>query len=196
MGRPSGFERGEVLDRAMDLFWRTGYNATSIPELEAATGLGRGSIYNAFGDKEGLFVEVLERYRERYGTAHLAHLAHERPREGIRLMLSAIVDRMARAKLPPGCLVANTIVECDATGPKIQAMMRSGERALETAFRATIVRGIERGDLPPETDATAMAQYFAAVTQGLAVVHRASRDVKRLRNVIDTAMAVWPAPSA
>ena len=76
MARPKEFDAEKVLATAADVFWRRGYEVVSIQDLEAATGLGRGSLYNAFGDKEGLFIAALDRYIERHGAAPFRHLSN------------------------------------------------------------------------------------------------------------------------
>src|SRR5258707_15806395 len=102
------FDREEVLDSAALLFWRNGFDGTSVQDLEVATGLGRGSLYNAFGDKAGLFRAALARYAEQQGGPPLRHLADTDVFAGLSRMLREIVDRMREPGRPRGCLVTNT----------------------------------------------------------------------------------------
>src|SRR3984957_10866433 len=106
------FNRNEVLDRAMEVFWRNGYQATSIQDLVEATGVNRGSLYTTFGDKRGFFLAILERYSVRFGEPMMAELNDPNPRRAIERMLEAIVRRTGDSRWPRGCLFTNTALEC------------------------------------------------------------------------------------
>ena len=94
------FDRGDVLERAMAVFWRNGYQATSIQDLVDATGINRGSLYTTFGDKRGLFLAVLEHYSHRFGEPMMAELKDPDPRRAIERMLEAIVRRNRDSRWP------------------------------------------------------------------------------------------------
>src|SRR5271154_5098478 len=111
------FDREDVLDRAALVFWRDGFQATSIQDLEAATGLGRGSLYNAFGDKASLFRAVLSRYAETQGGPPLLHLADPDVLAGLSRMLHEIAGRMGEPGRPRGCLITNTCVNGGGGAP-------------------------------------------------------------------------------
>lgn len=191
MARPSSFERTDVLDRALEAFWKTGYRATSIPELEAATGLGRGSLYNSFGDKEALFLAVIERYQQRFSAPPLAHLQRENVEDGIRNMLLAIIERMGRKDLPSGCLIANSVAECVGDGA-VDSVISGSLAQLEHTLDIAIKRAAKCGQIPADTKSLPLARFFVAISQSLALVHRASGDVKRLRDIVNVAMTSWP----
>ena len=89
------FDRDDLLDHAMTVFWRNGYQATSIQDLVEATGVNRGSLYATFGDKRGLFLAVIEHYSDRFGKPVMAELNDPDPRRAIERMLEAIVGRTA-----------------------------------------------------------------------------------------------------
>src|SRR5215467_9445236 len=94
------FDRGQVLDRAMALFWSRGYEATSIRDLVKATGINRGSIYGTFGDKKGLFLAVLDHYGEKVGQPLMAELSDPHPRRAIERMFDSIIRRTADPRFP------------------------------------------------------------------------------------------------
>jgi AcrR family transcriptional regulator len=102
------FDPNEVLDRAMALFWRRGYEATSIEDLVEATGINRGSIYATFGDKKRLFLAVLDRYAEKVAKPLIAELSDADPRRAIERMFDSIIRRTGDPSLPRGCLNTNT----------------------------------------------------------------------------------------
>ncbi|HTU68968.1 MAG TPA: TetR/AcrR family transcriptional regulator [Candidatus Baltobacteraceae bacterium] len=192
MGRPKDFVIDEVLDRAAGVFWRAGYEATSIPELEAATGLGRGSLYNAFGDKERLFLAALDRYQTKFGGPPLAQLEHEDVGEGIRCMLLAIVERMTSPGVPPGCLMTNSAVACTGNATPIESAVSRNVANMELSLERAIERAIHTKQIPATADARQLARFYAAVALSLGVVHKACAGAAWLRDVVEVAMQTWP----
>ena len=127
------FDRGEVLDRAMVLFWKRGYEATSIRDLVAATGINRGSIYATFGDKKRLFLAVLDRYGEKIAKPLMAELADPDPRRAIERMFDSIIRRTSDPRFPRGCLNTNSSLECPGSGDEITRKIADGFGRQESA---------------------------------------------------------------
>ena len=194
MSRPKEFENDDVLDRAGELFWKFGYQATSIPELEAATGIGRGSLYNTFGDKEALYLAALGRYQVKFGAPLRSHLNDENVGDGIRKMLEAVVDRMVRSDVPNGCLNTSSCVENDGRSKRISSVVAANLDSIESHLQDAIQRAIRTKQIPRITNAKQLARFFVAVAQSLGVINRASSDVTRLSDIVAVAMNVWPAP--
>src|SRR5712692_11429413 len=112
MPRPRSFDEDAVLDQAVQLFWERGYEGTSLADLETHIGLGRQSLYNAFGDKQTLFLKALERYQRAVMEKVLAHLnASGAGLDAIRAFFKATVESLTAAGPRRACLVANTILE-------------------------------------------------------------------------------------
>jgi len=192
MARVKEFDLERVLDRAADAFWRLGYEATSIQDLEDATGLGRGSLYNAFGDKEGLFLAALERYGAKYGSLPLRHLEEHDVGRGIRRMLEEILARMKDPKNPQGCLLTNACLQVRGSteiANKVAANMRVMEDRLERA----IARAKDSSQIRADAEPRQLARFYSAVAQSLGVAHKALRDTRRLNDIIEVAMQAWPA---
>src|SRR5260370_15325638 len=105
------FERSEVLDRAMAVFWRRGYDATSIRDLVEATGINRGSIYGTFGDKKGLFLAVLAHYAEEVAKPLMAELSDPDPRRAIERMSDSTIRPASAPRFPPGSPDTNPSLE-------------------------------------------------------------------------------------
>ncbi len=185
------FDRNEVLDRAMSVFWQSGYQATSIQDLVDATGVNRGSLYATFGDKCGLFLAVLDHYAERIASPTMTELDDPDPRRAIEGMFESIIRRNSDPAWPRGCLDTNTSLECpnagDIIGRKIAERMVRQESAIYHVLR----RAQREGSLDPKQDARAMARFFLGVAQGLNVVNRAAPDPKRLKDMVKVAMRVW-----
>lgn len=192
MGRPKDFVTDDVLDRAAEVFWRCGYEATSIPDLEAATGLGRGSLYNTFGDKERLYLAALRRYQDKFGSHALSKLDEDDVGAGIRLMFEALVERMSRSDNPPGCLMTNSTIECDGSSREIESLVATNIVRMEALVEKAIARAIETEQIVRTTDAKRLARFYVAIAQSLGVLHKASPDMDRLRDVVDVAMQSWP----
>jgi len=187
------FERSEVLDRAMVLFWRRGYEATSIQDLVEATGINRGSIYGTFGDKQGLFLAVLDHYSEKIAKPMMSELSDPDPRRAIERMLDSIVRRTSDPSFPRGCLNTNTSLECPATGDAITRKIAAGFGQQESAIYRVLHRAQVEGLLDSSLDLRALARFFVAVAQGMNVVNKAMPDPRILRDVSRVAMTVWGA---
>lgn len=184
------FDPEEALYRAMLVFWRKGYDGTSVQDLEAATGLGRGSLYNAFGGKESLFLTILVRYGERFGAPPLRHLAEEDVREGLRRTLDAQVERLTQPGIPRGCLIVNTALAEDGSD-RIGDRVTGAVRGMEVAFAAAFDRARAAGQIA-ESDVAGLASFYASVMVSLAAMHKARCGRETLERIAGTAMRAWP----
>lgn len=196
MGRVMEFDRETVLDRASELFWRLGYEVVTVQDLESATGLGRGSLYNAFGDKEGLFMAALDRYVAKYGSAPFRHLSGRDVAKGIRAMLDAIIERMSDPKNPRGCLLTNASLGFGTGSSRIDANVSSKIRAMEDVLEEAITRARDDGQIPADADPKQLARFYCAIAQSLGVTHKALGDAAALRDIVTVAMRSWPARPA
>ncbi|MFG1953999.1 TetR/AcrR family transcriptional regulator [Micromonospora sp. NPDC048830] len=166
-GRPRSFDRDVALDQAIRLFWRNGYEATSIRDLSEALGIGTPSLYNAFGDKQALFTEAVGVYDREYGEFIEAALAEEpTAAAAIARILSEAPARYTRRGLPAGCLVVSGDAGCtDATIRRSLQRLRSHKTRLLTD---KINADIATGQLPEDTDAAGWAGYVMVVLSGMA----------------------------
>lgn len=185
------FDRDAALDAIMRLFWAKGFDATSIQMLEAATGLGRGSLYNAFGDKEAIFLAALRRYAETAAAPVSAFLNDAGVEHGLRRFFAAGIERMCEPGRPPGCLLVNSCAAASGSpeGARFAAASLSG---MEEAFAAAFAAAKSAGALPEYADARALARFFSAVTQSLALLRRSGADRETLEDVADTALRALP----
>lgn len=189
------FDRNDVLNRAMTLFWRKGYQATSIQDLVQATGINRGSLYATFGDKCGLFLAVLDHYSEKVGRPQMAELNDPDPRRAIERMFESIVRRTSDPKWPRGCLNTNTSLECPSAGDDIGRKIAERLSQQESAIYHALRRAQAEGSLDPAQDVRALARFFVGVAQGLNVVNKAVPDPTILNDMVKVAMRVWDAAS-
>jgi AcrR family transcriptional regulator len=190
-GRPRQFDRAAALEAALGLFRRHGYDATSLSQLTRAMGISPPSLYAAFGNKKRLFFEAVERYVDGGATAARAAADEPSARESIRRrLLAAAGDPSARGV---GCLVVVGALSCSPGARDVEASLRRRRRSTEKAMRDRIQRGIHEGELDAGTDTAALAKFYAAVVQGIAVQARDGAAPDELRAVADAAMRAWPA---
>ncbi|MGI3167954.1 TetR/AcrR family transcriptional regulator [Pseudooceanicola sp. C21-150M6] len=149
-GRPRSFDEGEVLDRAMQVFWRRGYAETSVADLVAATGLERASLYAAFGDKQGLYLAVLTRYTARMMGLFDASLTAGDPAARLTEFYRAAIAVYSDDSVPRGCLLSNTAGVAAAELPAVRSFLEDALTEADTALTAFLR---EHGFSQPETRA-------------------------------------------
>lgn len=166
MGRPRSYDRDDVLECAMELFWRKGFEGAHLQELVEVTGLNRFSLYNEFGGKDGLFREALDRYLDQSRLAYEATLACEpRGLDNIRRYFESI--HFARGY--HGCMMINTLTEKHIVSAASFRRARAYARDAERLFLENVRAAQESGELNRARDPEALAGLLAALDQGLAV---------------------------
>jgi AcrR family transcriptional regulator len=155
MGRPREFDTDEALDRALEVFWRRGYEGTTIPGLTEAMGINRPSLYAAFGNKESLFRRALDRYAE--GPAAYVREALDEPtaRAVAERLLGGAVELLTDPRNPRGCLVVQGALACGESAEPVRRELLSRRLAREAAIRDRFERARADGDLPADTDPAA-----------------------------------------
>jgi AcrR family transcriptional regulator len=157
-GRPRGFDRDAALDKAVQVFWREGYDGATVATLCAATGLNPPSLYAAFGDKARLFEAALDRYQASSGAFAAAALSEEPTAEAaIRRLLHEAADRLAGDGQPCGCLV----VAGAGSDPAAREAALARRRLSQDAITARIEQGAAAGELPPDADPQALARSWS-----------------------------------
>jgi len=173
------FDRNEILNRAMKLFWVRGYEATSIRDLVETLGISRGSTYTTFGDKEGVFIAAIDHYLETVAKNLEAELSDPDPRRAIERMFDSIVQRTSDPRLPRGCLIVNTSLECPTSGDAITRKVAEAFGRQESAIYRVLLRAQAEGSLATTVDARALGRFFLGVAQGLNVINKAVADPER-----------------
>ncbi|MCX4971517.1 TetR/AcrR family transcriptional regulator [Streptomyces sp. NBC_00620] len=190
-GRPRSFDRETALEKAILAFWEHGYEATSVSDLTRVMGIGAPSLYAAFGDKRSLFDEVVRVYGTRYGSFGDRALAEEpTARAAVERMLREAAAEYTDPDHPHGCLVVHAATNC--TSPEVEASLRELRNANIAAFETRVKAGIAAGELPPETDASALARHTGAMIQGMSQQARDGATREDLEALAELAMAVWP----
>ncbi|MBL0940885.1 MAG: TetR/AcrR family transcriptional regulator [Gemmatimonadaceae bacterium] len=189
MARPRSFDEDQVIDRVTRTFWERGYANTSITDLEAATGLGRQSLYSAFGDKHALFLKALERYAT-YGdlqTPAAAYNSHA-PLVQLKCMLRSTIDFATSPDAPGACLMVQAMLEFGENDPAVQSCCKANNSRVETWVGRLIAEATANKTLAPSLNPLAvttlvMAQYYA-----IPVMARAGVPGDQLRSSVDLLM--------
>ena len=185
MARKKEFDREEVLEKAMDVFWRQGYEATSIQDLVDCMGINRGSLYDTFTDKRTLFLNAIAHYRQTVVEQAFTRLAAPgASKQAIIDHFHTMVDRTIADGKRWGCLMTNTIVELSAHDAAISACTQANLQQIESAFYQALVRAQQQGELSPEHDLRALARYLTASMQGLRVISKVTPDPDVLRDIV------------
>lgn len=190
MGRPRAFDDEVVLERAMEAFWTHGYGATLPAQLAEATGIAKGSLYNAFTNKRMLFDRCLDLYQQK--IAEMAQGLLGLPgstKDCLRTALRSVVDDDLSQPQRRGCLIGNTAVELAGEDAEIAAKLRRMQDESTNWFAARIQRGQLDGDVTRDRDARALAEHFANTLAGLRVMAM-THDAPALHRIIDTALTV------
>ncbi|MEI2416842.1 TetR/AcrR family transcriptional regulator [Orrella sp. JC864] len=178
----------------MHVFWRQGYETTTVQDLTAAMGITAPSLYAAFGDKEGLYMAAVAYYRARYGE-HGRQILDSVPqaRAAVRALLEYMAYNMCDPELPSGCMVINSAVNCTAASSHVQEAVADCRAEGVAWLQARIERGVREGDVPAGTDCAALAAFYFAVASGMSLQARDGADCATMHAIIESAMAAWPA---
>lgn len=177
MARQKSFDPDDALDKAMRLFWRRGYHATSIQDLVEATGINRASLYGTFGDKEQLFLAAIERYLAVVNRKRLAKLrANPSPRSALIAYFEDLIAFATGEGRELGCLLTNSAVEFGERGEGIGRRIYGLFDEAEETLAGLIERAQERGEVPPDKDPRALARFVLTMINGMRVMSRVKPD--------------------
>lgn len=190
MARTKEFERDEVLDRAMDLFWRQGYEATSLADLTEHLRIARQSLYDTFGDKRALYLAALDRYCERFGVRAGLELPTDVPvrrviREALAVSIQSAVSSEGR-----GCMLVGAAAERCPRDEDVLRRFCGNTDALQRAFSRRLEVAVRNGELARHHSPRALARHFVNTILGIQISARAGTDREALDEIADVAVAV------
>lgn len=192
--RPRQFDEEAVLDAASEQFWTTGYAGTSMDAIAAATGLGKGSLYGAFGGKQQLFLRIFESYCTRVAATVADGLTgpDEAAYDRLCAHIHAAAAGIGSDTRHRGCLLAKGAAELSEHDPDVTARSRRTLEGIATVLAEDIRAAQRHGDLDPAADADRLAHLVLAVLRGMEALGKAGIDADRLAGVADTAIALLP----
>ena len=195
MPRPRSKSREELIARAMPLFWRQGYHATSMDALVKATGVARGGIYADFEGKDGLFRACLEAYRKMVAGPAIELLQAEGAGvEAIKAYFDFFIAKHERNGMPgPGCFVANAMTEMAPHDPEIAEIVSAHNKALQKAFTQCLKNAQGESAKLSNKELKDLAEFLVTSSQGLWSYARSTRDIGSLRNFSDTLVGLLKA---
>jgi AcrR family transcriptional regulator len=191
-GRPLSFDREDALHKAMMLFWRHGYEATSLNDLTTTLGVKPSSIYSVFGDKKRLFLEAVSRYLSGPITSESIIDQAGDGREAALGLLKAAAEGFTGQDTPAGCLLASSAISCSDAANDVKEELAAIRRGIELRLRNKVISSIAAGKLPAHTSADALASLTMAVIQGMSTLARDGAPRAKLLTLVDTAMLAWP----
>jgi len=197
MARPREFDERSALQRAMRVFWRKGFAATSLADLLKATGLSKSSLYQTFTDKRSLFLDALETYRQ----ARLRHLRDKlndgRPaRQSLEAFFAEMLGHATEKERSYGCMSCNEAVELSPDDEEVRKLVAADFQAVEDLFADAIRRGQDDGSIRNHDSSRALARFLTVNLQGLQVMARARVDASRLSDNVKVMLSAFDQPGA
>lgn len=194
-GRPRSFDEDAVLDAALDVFWKHGFQSASLSELTRATNLSKPSLYSAFGDKKSLYLKALKQYLNRLAGSHGEALNGEKDsREAVEAYLGSIARMLTDPELPGGCFIVTGTADigCTIVPEEVEDALKEALKGSETMLREHLYQAQRKGDLPKSASPEHLAALFFTVIAGMAVQAKSGAREDKLKDIIKAAMTAWP----
>ena len=191
MARPKEFIPDEAIEKAMQVFWHQGYEATSMEDLLTAMNLNRGSLYDTFGDKRQLFLKVIDRYCHGFVGEKFSLLDQPGPAlPTLRLFIRGMIEGGLADPQRRGCLIANTVMELSPHENEIAGTLRQVLKMAENTFFRVLIRAKEQGELNNDKDPRALARFLTTMMQGTIVMIKAGASADAVNETAETALSV------
>lgn len=191
MARTKEFDPDQALAKAMGLFWRLGYENTSLEALMDEMGIAKQSLYDTFGDKRALYLKALAYYRDQTNSG-MQRMFDETPsvKDGFAKLLSGLVSE-TRAQHERGCLLLSANLQRDTRDAEVADFLRDNQARVEAIFIQALRRAQKQRELPRTQDPAALARFFVVTIQGMRAMARLKSDRKALEQVARVALAVF-----
>lgn len=185
MPRPKAFNESQVLQKAVDLFWRKGYHATSIQDVVDTLGINRASLYDTYGDKHTLFVKALEKYSDHQTHSMIQFLQGPGSAlEKVRVLLEMTVKATLTDREHKGCFMVNAAMELINQDPEIARIAADHQREIESALEQIIRQGQQSGEITTKQEVRALAQFVYCSLNGLWLAGKMHPDRSALEHIV------------
>lgn len=189
VGRPREFEEDRVLDAAMNIFWNQGYEGTSLKDLCSATGLHKGSLYQAFGDKHQLFLKSLKYYMEQsFKEVAASAYLHDSPMANLRSLLKEITIKCIEGE---GCMVINSLVEMAPHDQEVKQMIDQSYAMKQRFLTDLIDRAQRDGEITIKQDPDRLAAVLMVTLAGLAATVKGFSNTDHVSYVLEDVLSSW-----
>ena len=190
MVRQKEFDTEEILDKAIEVFWKKGYSSTSIQDLVDYLGIGRGSLYNTFENKHTIFLAALDRYTSRRITNLLRTLTEDSPKESFRKMFRNYIIDILNDNENKGCFLINATTELAGTDPEVAKRIKWGQGQMDDCLTDALRSAKQKGELAQDRDPRALSLFFSNTMKGLRVMAKSNPRREELEAVVNTALTV------
>ena len=191
-GRPRSFDREAALAKITELFWRQGYDATSVADLTESIGVNTPSLYAAFGNKEKAYCEAADYYRQNEGSLIWENVeAQSSARDAVAIMLQTSADEFTRSNKPRGCMIVLGALSTADSNANVVKRMKDYRAEARVKLEAKIQSGIENGELPATADANSIACFYCSVQQGMSVRARDGASREEIKKTAELALLGW-----
>jgi TetR/AcrR family transcriptional regulator, transcriptional repressor for nem operon len=191
MPRPKEFNPDEAIEKAMQVFWHKGYEATSMEDLLTAMDLNRGSLYDTFGDKRQLFLKVIDRYCHGFVGEKCSLLKQPGPAlPALRRFILGMIEGGLADPQRRGCLIANTVMELSPHEKEIAGTLRQVLKMVEDTFFQVLSRAKQQGELSKDKDPRTLARFLATMMQGTIVMIKAGAPADAVIQTAETTLSI------
>jgi TetR/AcrR family transcriptional regulator, transcriptional repressor for nem operon len=193
MAGKKAFHPDQALDKAMNLFWERGYEGSSVEDLVQCTGIGRGSLYDTFGDKHSLYLAALDRYCTMNHTYLIEFEQQSGPlRELLERFFMGYVDLLLSDPARRGCFLVNANIELAPHDPEVSQRVQTAYHEIEEVFYRRLIKAQAVDELPWTHDPHKLARFLLATLISIRVLARVHADRDMLRDIVKTALLVFP----
>lgn len=192
MARSKDFDENEVLAKAVSLFWRKGYNGTSMQDLVDTLGISRSSMYDTYVDKHTLYLKALEHYQNTSGSSLCSIVNNDTTaaKDKVRQLLELTATDLQRDKDHKGCFMVNAEVEVAAQDAEVKAIVCKNDKQIEEAFIKAIQKGKDSGEITSRQDARALARFILNAVKGIRVSAKSTTDKSFYTDIIKTTLSI------
>lgn len=185
LGRPLEFDPDKAIDAAVEVFWRKGYEATSMTNLLEAMSLSKSSLYQTFGSKQQLFERCLSRYADRLSAEMAKELEEAKSGRGfIEDTFGGVADTAQQPEGAKGCLIANSANEFGQREPALAVPVSDGLNRFAKIFMDAVVKGQAEGSISADADPRALGNYLIGTMNGLRTMIKAGADRRSAKGMV------------